>query len=143
MRPTIANIAAAAGVSRPTVSQVLNHKGRLSNETRKRVFEVAAELGYKPNSYARAISTQTTGNLGLLLSANTGRSTILPGLMNGIQDALLANQLHLVVGRLPDESLTDPRHVPRLLTEFAADGLLINYFKGVPPANERRQPRPQ
>lgn len=131
-RPTISSIADRAGVSRPTVSQVLNNKGRLSEATRKRVFAAAEALGYRPNSYARAIATQSTGNLGLLLSANAGRSMLLPGLMNGMQDALLDNQLHLVVGRLPDEELTSPEHVPRLLSEFAADGLLINYFKNIP-----------
>ena len=132
LRPTISSIAELAGVSRPTVSQVLNNKGRLSEATRKRVQEAADSLGYRRNSYARAIATQSTGNLGLLLSANAGRSLLLPGLMEGMQDALLDNHLHLVVGRMPDEELTSPDHIPRLLSEFAADGLLINYFKNVP-----------
>ena len=131
-RPTITNIAERAGVSRPTVSQVLNQKGRLSDATRERVLKAAADLGYRPNSYARAIANQSTGNLGMLLSADAGRSMLLSGLMNGMQDAVIDNRMHLVVGRLPDEELTSSKHVPRLLSEFAADGLLINYFKNIP-----------
>src|SRR5947209_470702 len=56
----MADIAARAGVSRATVSLVLNGKDAavgISEETRRRVQAAAAELGYRPNQIARAMVT--------------------------------------------------------------------------------------
>src|SRR6478672_3306979 len=66
-RPTLATVAAAAGVSRMTVSNAFNHPERLSDELRRRVMETAAELGYGgPHPVARTLSRGETGALGLI-----------------------------------------------------------------------------
>ncbi|MBL8966127.1 MAG: LacI family DNA-binding transcriptional regulator [Spirochaetaceae bacterium] len=67
MRPTIKDIAERAGVSKTTVSFALNDPGRISAETRKRVMDIVAELGYVPDPVARALTTKRHGALGLLL----------------------------------------------------------------------------
>jgi len=67
VRVTIKDIAAKAGVSKTTVSFALNDPSRISVETRKRVMEVIAELGYEPDSVARALATRRLGAIGLLL----------------------------------------------------------------------------
>ncbi|MFI6578632.1 LacI family DNA-binding transcriptional regulator [Nocardiopsis sp. NPDC050513] len=54
-RPTIADVAAAAGVSRTTVSHALNGIGKVDPRTRERVRRVAAELGYRPNLRAQRL----------------------------------------------------------------------------------------
>jgi DNA-binding LacI/PurR family transcriptional regulator len=54
-RPTIADVAKAAGVSRTTVSHSLNGLGKVDPRTRQRVREVAAELGYRPNLRAQRL----------------------------------------------------------------------------------------
>ncbi|MFW5420040.1 LacI family DNA-binding transcriptional regulator [Nocardiopsis sp. CNT-189] len=54
-RPTIADVAAAAGVSRTTVSHALNGIGKVDPRTRARVREAAAELGYRPNLRAQRL----------------------------------------------------------------------------------------
>ena len=57
-RPTIATIAAQMGLSRATVTHVLNGRAteqRIRPETQRRVLEVAQELGYRANASARAI----------------------------------------------------------------------------------------
>ncbi|HEY6760768.1 MAG TPA: LacI family DNA-binding transcriptional regulator [Baekduia sp.] len=64
----IREVAAAAGVSVTTVSHALNGKGRLPQETRDRVHEVAQELGYRPNATARNLAGGKTGLLGLVIS---------------------------------------------------------------------------
>ncbi|MFD0776209.1 LacI family DNA-binding transcriptional regulator, partial [Streptomonospora algeriensis] len=55
-RPTIADIAQAAGVSKGSVSYALNGKPGVSEATRLRVLAIAEELGWAPSTAARALS---------------------------------------------------------------------------------------
>lgn len=55
-KTTIADIAAAAGVSTATVSKALNGKGRISEPMRRRIREIADSLSYSPNQMARALA---------------------------------------------------------------------------------------
>jgi DNA-binding LacI/PurR family transcriptional regulator len=65
--PTLATVAAAAGVSRMTVSNAFNHPERLSGALRDRVLAAATELGYSgPNPVARTLSRGETGSIGLI-----------------------------------------------------------------------------
>ncbi|MFI7382866.1 LacI family DNA-binding transcriptional regulator [Streptomyces sp. NPDC049813] len=66
-RVTIKDVAAAAGVSKGAVSIAFNHKPGLSEATRERIFAVAREMGWAPNSSARSLSRQTTDTVGLAL----------------------------------------------------------------------------
>lgn len=64
---TISDIAARAGVSRATVSYVLNGRdvsARISDSTRQKVLETASELGYRRNELARAMTTGKNRMLG-------------------------------------------------------------------------------
>ena len=54
---TIEDVAARAQVSRMTVSRVINKKGYVSDETRKRVEAAIRELNYKSNMLAKALVT--------------------------------------------------------------------------------------
>ena len=66
---TMADVARAAKVSRPTVSMVLNgcaDKWRVSDATRDRVAAVAARLGYRKNLIARSMVTGKTDVIGLV-----------------------------------------------------------------------------
>jgi len=54
-RPTIADVARVAGVSRTTVSHALNGIGKVDPRTRERIKQVAAELGYRPNLRAQRL----------------------------------------------------------------------------------------
>jgi DNA-binding LacI/PurR family transcriptional regulator len=64
----ISDVAEAAGVSITTVSHVLNDKGRLTEETRRRVREVAAQLGYQPSALARGLAGGRSGMLAITVS---------------------------------------------------------------------------
>lgn len=65
--PTISQVAAAAGVSRATVSRSFTRPRMLRPETVSRVLQVAQTLGYVPNRSARALSTGRHGNVALIV----------------------------------------------------------------------------
>jgi DNA-binding LacI/PurR family transcriptional regulator len=64
---TIKEIAHRAGVSKSTVSRVISGKGYISLEARDKVLEIIQELQYKPNAVARAMVSQRTHNIGVLI----------------------------------------------------------------------------
>jgi DNA-binding LacI/PurR family transcriptional regulator len=68
------DISSKCHVSVATVSKALNNRGDVSDETKERVCRVAKELGYLPNSSARALKTNRTYNIGVLFvdKANCG-----------------------------------------------------------------------
>jgi DNA-binding LacI/PurR family transcriptional regulator len=66
-RPTIHDVAKAAGVSVTTVSHALNGKGRVDPETRALVGQVVRQLGYRANRHAQVLRSGRTGALALLL----------------------------------------------------------------------------
>lgn len=60
------DISRVCGVSTATVSKALNNRSDVAEETKARICQVARELGYFPNSSARALKTKRTYNLGVL-----------------------------------------------------------------------------
>ena len=68
-RVTIYEVAKTAKVSLATVSRVINNKGNVTDETRIRVEEAIAKLGYKPSSLAQGLATSKTTNIAIILPA--------------------------------------------------------------------------
>jgi len=71
-RPTIRDVAEQAGVSIATVSRVLNDRADVSVETRERVREVARSVGYSADPAARALATQKTRLVAVVVGDNAG-----------------------------------------------------------------------
>jgi LacI family transcriptional regulator len=71
-RTTIRDVAERAGVSIATVSRVLNDKGDVRETTRERVHEAANELGYSVDSVGRALASQRTRLVGVMVGDNAG-----------------------------------------------------------------------
>jgi LacI family transcriptional regulator len=65
-RPTIKEVSKLAGVSFKTVSRVLNNEKNVSDETRRRVEQVVAELNFRPSLAARALAGRKSFQVGLL-----------------------------------------------------------------------------
>ncbi len=146
MRVTARDIARESGVSQPTVSQILNGKGHLyREETRTRVFGAAQRLGYRPNTYARAMRSGRMGAVALLMSCRTDRAVRQAGIQQGIHDELLRHDLLLTSANVPDEAFADGAAMPRILRECNADGLLVAYSQDLPPGMQAaidRDPMP-
>jgi DNA-binding LacI/PurR family transcriptional regulator len=83
---TVADVAAAAGVSRQTVSNVLNAPDVVRPATRERVERAIAELGYRPHASARRLRTRQSSTLGIRLDP-----------VHGISGAMLDGFLHALV----------------------------------------------
>jgi LacI family transcriptional regulator len=66
-RVTIADVAGYAGVTKTTVSRVLNNKGEISGETRAKVLAAVEKLGYRRSRIARSLATDRTYLLGLIV----------------------------------------------------------------------------
>jgi LacI family transcriptional regulator len=81
--PTIDEVAAAAKVSRATVSRTFGRPDLVNRETVELVREVAARLGYVPNQTARALSTGRAGNIALVVPDIT--NPFFAALMRGAQ----------------------------------------------------------
>jgi LacI family transcriptional regulator len=64
---TMRDVARKAGVSIKTVSRVVNDQSEVAAETRQRVLTAITELGYRPSKLARALVTQRTDTIGLIL----------------------------------------------------------------------------
>ncbi|KHL01616.1 LacI family DNA-binding transcriptional regulator [Sinomonas humi] len=67
--PGVREVAAAAGVSRQTVSRVLNDSPSIRPETRERVLAAMAELQFRPNRAARMLTTARSHTVGVLASS--------------------------------------------------------------------------
>jgi LacI family transcriptional regulator len=64
---TIKEVASLAGVSKSTVSRVISNTGYTSQAAREKVLQVIDELQYKPNAVARAMVSQRTNNIGVII----------------------------------------------------------------------------
>lgn len=97
----IRELARRSGVSPATVSRALNDRAEVSSATRRRVLELAEELGYSPNQPARTLVRRRSDMIGLIWDtgySNEGRRhPFLLDLFVGIRQALTAGGFHLMV----------------------------------------------
>jgi DNA-binding LacI/PurR family transcriptional regulator len=130
---TLKEVAKRCRMSVATVSHVLGSRAdRYSEKTRKRVLQAASDLGYRPNSSARAMRSGKFNSLALLIGCEVHRSYLPDALLRGVHDAIAIRNQGLYVGILPDEKLTSEELIPHLLQQWRVDGLLINYNAFVP-----------
>lgn len=64
---TIKDVAERAGVTVTTVSRILNNRGSISENTRKKVYAIMEELNYQPNELARALFRKKSNIIGLII----------------------------------------------------------------------------
>ncbi|ANY06006.1 LacI family DNA-binding transcriptional regulator [Pseudonocardia sp. HH130630-07] len=120
----LADVAAAAGVSRPLVSRVLNGDPavRAAPETRSRILETAKRLGYVPNVAAQSLRVNRTGLIGLVVHDLS--SPIYLDLMRGARAEASRHNYFLVLGDV-DELLDDEAAFTILVSGRRVDGLVV------------------
>jgi LacI family transcriptional regulator len=131
-KPTINDIARLSGVSKKTVSRVINRSPLLNDETRERVEAVIRETGYVPNPQARALALGRNFLIGLIHD-NPNAQMIL-NMQQGILEALRDTDFELVVRPVDRGSATMLDDVRSFLTRQRLYGVVI-----LPPISENNQ----
>lgn len=120
---TIKDVAQAAGVSPAAVSNALNGTGRLSEQTRKSIQDVAERLKFRPNIMAKALLKQRSMTIGLLTDDTYGRFSF--PVMAGISDALVDHGISVLLSAVEEDPERAKLHVNALL-ERRIDGLIVS-----------------
>lgn len=105
-RPTIADVARRAGVSKGAVSYALNGQPGVSEATRQRILAIAAEIGFSPSSAARALSGATAKAVGLALcrpARTLGIEPFFMELISGVEAELSARSYALTLQVVADQ----------------------------------------
>jgi len=155
-RVTSEDVARAAGVSRTTVSLVLNNVMgvNISPGTRQKVLEAARSLGYVPNATAQALARRRTQTIGLVMTRSPhhiATDSFLPKIVAGLLEVIHLHNLRLLVEWVDEEHqaqayyelarakridgliLTTPRLDDAALRELEQSGLptvLMGYVPG-------------
>jgi DNA-binding LacI/PurR family transcriptional regulator len=128
-RTILREVAERAGVSRTTVSFVLNDVPgmRISEETRQRVVEAARELNYHPDATARRMTRGKTETVGLVLRQTPDQVSadqFLPQVLNGFSQACAAQNYHMLFETIPPDRPAGS--YARLLNERHVDGIALS-----------------
>jgi DNA-binding LacI/PurR family transcriptional regulator len=131
---TLEAVALATGVSRATVSRVVNGLDRVSPETRRAVEEAVARLGYVPNRAARSLVTRRTDSVGLVIPEPTAKlfgDPFFPRLVRGVNDVLDEADLQLIL--MTPQNAQHGRRLSRYLISGHLDGVLLVSLHGSDP----------
>jgi DNA-binding LacI/PurR family transcriptional regulator len=128
-RVTSRDVAEHAGVSRTTVSFVLNDVPgvNISEETRKRVLQAAEELGYVPDASARSLASRRTRTLGLVLVRNQSHvaaDAFLPQVIHGLAESTRRADFRLLLE--PVEDINHPNTYISLARSKQIDGIILS-----------------
>lgn len=124
---TLEDIAELAGVSRSTVSRVVNEQPNVRANVRKRVLEVIENTGYRPNVAARTLASQRSWTIGLILPLSVSfffTDPYYPHLTKGI--AQTCNQYDYTLALFLVNSKEDEEKMfPRVSRRGLLDGVIV------------------
>jgi len=123
-RSSIKDIAKLAGVSVATVSYVLNRKEgqRISEETRKKIFEIAETINYTPNKIAKSLKTNKTKLLGLIVADIS--NDFYSHMARNLEDKALKLGYTLIIGS-SDENAEKFEKLTELFSQQQVDGMIV------------------
>lgn len=125
---TQSDVAARAGVSFITVSRVINNKGNVNEETRKRVLEAVQELKYYPNSLGRGLNMNKVNAIGFIVQTPEGvtisESKYYNEIISGIEKACTKHSIDMLITTQKEK---DNNHFDylKLYHERKIDGMVV------------------
>jgi LacI family transcriptional regulator len=128
-QPTINDVARIAGVSKKTVSRVINRSPLLNDDTRKKVEDVIGQLGYIPNPQARALALRRNFLIGLVHD-NPNAQTVM-NVQQGMLEAIHDTEFEMVVRPVDRGSATMLEDLRHFLERQRLFGVLL-----MPPISE-------
>lgn len=123
MNVTLKDIAEEVGLSVSSVSRVINNTGRISDEKRKAVLEVAKRLNYTPNANARELKKQTSSTIGVIIPDIT--NTFFVRMLKCI-DHRLWEQGYNIIFCDTDENVERELEYYQLLKEKNVAGIIVS-----------------
>jgi DNA-binding LacI/PurR family transcriptional regulator len=131
---TLEEVAKLAGVSRATVSRVVNGSPRVSGEVRRSVETAVAQLGYIPNRAARSLVTRRSGSIAVVITEPSGRlfsDPFFPRLLRGISASMAGRDVQVVL--LMPENVADSQRTADYLAAGHVDGAVLVSLHGDDP----------
>ncbi len=125
-RPNLEQVAARAGVSRATVSRVVNGFASVDPDLRERVEQAVAELGYVPNRAARSLVTRRSDTIALVASEPDVRvfgDPFFADVVRGVSHEAMAAGVQMTL--LMAQSWADLDRIERYLLSAPIDGVLL------------------
>ncbi|MBD1557218.1 substrate-binding domain-containing protein [Vibrio sp. S9_S30] len=120
---TIKDVARAAGVSVATVSRVINRSPKASTKAIESVNLAMAQLGYRPNANARALVSQSTNTMGVLVSDVS--DPFFGTLIKAVDDVAHTKGKHLLIGN-GYHNANEEREAIELLVNSRCESLVIH-----------------
>ncbi|MEU6262175.1 LacI family DNA-binding transcriptional regulator [Saccharopolyspora shandongensis] len=137
-RPTIIDIAREVGVSKAAVSYALNGRAGVSPQTRERILDVAAAMGWRASSAARALSNDRAANVGIVLARSPEVLRTEPFFMQmlaGLEKTLSADGFSLQLALAADTG-TELDTYRRWWAERRVDGVVLTDLRVSDPRPE-------
>ena len=122
MKVTISDVAKLAGVSTATVSHTINNTRYVSNETKEKVYQAIAELGYTPDASARSFRTGKKKTIGFIVPDISNK--FFATMIESVENYLSTRGYHLIIANTKEDMDREETNI-RLLSAGLVDGLLI------------------
>lgn len=122
-RVNIQEVAKEAGVSPSTVSRALNGFPGISEKTRERIVEIARKLNYRPNYRGQILTTQSTKNIGLLITDIT--NPFFPELVMGAEEYASKSGYTVLLGNTSESEEKETNYLD-FFSRGPVDGIIIS-----------------
>jgi len=126
-RPTIADVAREAGVSKGLVSFALNDRPGVAPATRERILQIAEDIGWIPSVRARSLSTDRSFAMGLVIARDPqilSGDPFFPAFIAGVESALSPVEHALVLSMVGSEA-SEIASYRRLVAHDRVDGVIL------------------
>jgi len=122
---TIKTISEASGVSTSIVSRILSGKAkeyRIAEKTTQKVLDIAKELNYRPNYFAKSLNSTQTFNIGVIFANSVG--AFLGSIMEGVESRLRGTEYQMVVATCDNSPELERMELDRMFYR-QVDGIII------------------
>jgi LacI family transcriptional regulator len=120
---TIYDLAEHLGVSTATVSRALNDHPAISKKTRRKVIDLAKEMGYQQNNFARILKQKTSHTIGVIV--HELNSHFITSVLSGIEKVIAEFQYNIIIGHSDERSSREASNASNLFHK-RVDGLIVS-----------------
>lgn len=122
-------LSALLGLSQTTISRALNGYPEVSEDTRRRVLQVAQDTGYRPNRAAQRLATGKAGSIGLIMPTAPEQSSDMhfAEFQSGLAEAAIRQDFHFVI--MPTHRQDEEQAIRWLVASGSVDGYYLAYLR--------------